>query len=125
MLGAEQLRERCRNFARRVLEKRRERRARERVPVKNIFEACRLHAIERTCEALGRVREIERDAVFLADFHRAPSSVRGLAVAFAELIKSRIHNSRLEIIADAAHNVTTERPDEVNTAISKFLAELS
>jgi pimeloyl-ACP methyl ester carboxylesterase len=43
----------------------------------------------------------------------------------AELIKSRIRNSRLEVIADAAHNVTTERPDEVNAAISKFLAELS
>ena len=43
----------------------------------------------------------------------------------AEFIKSRIRNARLEVIADAAHNVTTERPDEVNAAISKFLAELS
>ncbi|MGH8335416.1 MAG: alpha/beta fold hydrolase [Gammaproteobacteria bacterium] len=43
----------------------------------------------------------------------------------AEFIKSRIRNSRLEVIADAAHNVTTERPDEVNAAIGKFLAGLS
>ncbi|HTT77290.1 MAG TPA: alpha/beta hydrolase, partial [Candidatus Binataceae bacterium] len=43
----------------------------------------------------------------------------------AEFIKSRIRNARLQVIADAAHNVTTERPDEVNAAISKFLAELS
>ena len=45
--------------------------------------------------------------------------------ADAELIKSRIRNARLEVIPDAAHNVTTERPDEVNAAIGKFLAELS
>jgi len=43
----------------------------------------------------------------------------------AEFIKSRIRNSRLELIADAAHNVTSERADEVNAAIGKFLAELS
>jgi pimeloyl-ACP methyl ester carboxylesterase len=46
-------------------------------------------------------------------------------VSDAEFIRSRIRNSRLEVIADAAHNVTTERPDEVNAAIAKFLAELS
>jgi len=27
-------------------------------------------------------------------------------------------------IADAAHNLTTEKPQEVNAAIEKFLAEL-
>jgi pimeloyl-ACP methyl ester carboxylesterase len=43
----------------------------------------------------------------------------------AEFIRSRIRDARLEAIADAAHNVTTERPDEVNAAISKFLAELN
>ncbi len=45
-------------------------------------------------------------------------------VADAELIKSRIKGARLEVIADAAHNVPTERPAEVNSAIGKFLAEL-
>jgi len=44
--------------------------------------------------------------------------------ADAEFIKSRIRNSRLETIADAAHNLTTERPDEVNLAIEKFITEL-
>jgi pimeloyl-ACP methyl ester carboxylesterase len=41
-----------------------------------------------------------------------------------EFIKSRIKGSRLEIIADAAHNLTTEKPGEVNAAVEKFLAEL-
>ncbi len=45
-------------------------------------------------------------------------------VADAELIKSRIKGARLEVIADAAHNLTTERPAEVNAAIEKFLAGL-
>jgi 3-oxoadipate enol-lactonase / 4-carboxymuconolactone decarboxylase len=43
----------------------------------------------------------------------------------AELIKNRIKGARLEVIADAAHNLTTERPAEVNAAVEKFLAELS
>ncbi|HEX3409231.1 MAG TPA: alpha/beta fold hydrolase [Candidatus Binataceae bacterium] len=45
--------------------------------------------------------------------------------ADAELIKNRIKGARLEVIADAAHNLTTERPAEVNAAVQKFLAELS
>jgi 3-oxoadipate enol-lactonase len=44
--------------------------------------------------------------------------------ADAELIKSRIKGARLEVIADAAHNLTTERPAEVNAAVEKFLADL-
>lgn len=43
----------------------------------------------------------------------------------AELIKSRIPGARLEVIADAAHNLPTERPAEVNTAIDKLLASLA
>jgi pimeloyl-ACP methyl ester carboxylesterase len=42
----------------------------------------------------------------------------------AELIKSGIKGARLEVIADAAHNLTTERPTEVNAAVEKFLADL-
>ena len=44
--------------------------------------------------------------------------------ANAELLKSRIKGARLEVIADAAHNLTTERPAEVNAAVEKFLADL-
>jgi len=44
--------------------------------------------------------------------------------ADAEFIKGRIRGSRLQVIADAAHNLTTEKPDEVNSAIENFLAEL-
>ncbi len=40
----------------------------------------------------------------------------------AELIKRQIGKSaRLEIIADAAHNVPTEKPRELNDAIDRFL----
>jgi len=44
--------------------------------------------------------------------------------ADAELIKSGIKGARLEVIVDAAHNLTTERPTEVNAAVEKFLADL-
>jgi 3-oxoadipate enol-lactonase len=42
----------------------------------------------------------------------------------AELIKSGIQGARLEVLADAAHNLTPERPNEVNAAVEKFLADL-
>ncbi len=42
----------------------------------------------------------------------------------AEFIRSRIGGARLEVIADGAHNLTTERPSEVNAGIEKFLAQL-
>lgn len=42
----------------------------------------------------------------------------------AELIKQKIRGARLEVIADAAHNLTTECPAEVNAAVEKFLSEL-
>ncbi len=44
--------------------------------------------------------------------------------AEAEFLKSRIKGARLEIIPDAAHRLTTERPDLANAAIEKFLDEL-
>jgi pimeloyl-ACP methyl ester carboxylesterase len=44
--------------------------------------------------------------------------------AEADFLRSRIKESRLEIVADAGHRPTTERPDVVNTAIEKFLDEL-
>jgi len=44
--------------------------------------------------------------------------------ADAEFIQSRIRASRLKIIPDAAHNLTAEKPGEVNAAIDSFLAEL-
>jgi pimeloyl-ACP methyl ester carboxylesterase len=42
----------------------------------------------------------------------------------AEFIKTKISGARLEVIPVAAHNLTTERPGEVNAAIAKFLGEL-
>jgi pimeloyl-ACP methyl ester carboxylesterase len=44
--------------------------------------------------------------------------------ADAEFLRNRIKGARLEIIADAAHRLTTERPDVANAAIEKFLDEL-
>jgi len=45
--------------------------------------------------------------------------------ADAEIIKAGIKGARLEVITDSAHNLTTERPTEVNAAVEKFLASLS
>jgi len=67
-------------------------------------------------EQIGR---IEKPALILAG---ADDQVT--TVSDAELIKSRIKSARLQVIADAAHNVPTERPAEVNEAIGKFLTEL-
>ncbi|MBV8773461.1 MAG: alpha/beta fold hydrolase [Deltaproteobacteria bacterium] len=44
--------------------------------------------------------------------------------AEAELLKTRIKGARLEVVPDAGHRLTTERPDFVNGAIGKFLDEL-
>ena len=45
--------------------------------------------------------------------------------ADAEIIKAGTKGARLEVIPDSAHNLTTERPSEVNAAVEKFLASLS
>jgi pimeloyl-ACP methyl ester carboxylesterase len=42
----------------------------------------------------------------------------------AEFIQSRIKGSRLEVIADAAHNLTTEQPAATNAVLEKFLSTL-
>lgn len=44
--------------------------------------------------------------------------------ADAEFMNGCIKGSRLQVMADAAHNLTTEKPGEVNTALEDFLAEL-
>jgi pimeloyl-ACP methyl ester carboxylesterase len=44
--------------------------------------------------------------------------------ADAQLIAEHIPGARLVTIADAAHNLPTERPAEVNAEIEKFLAQL-
>jgi pimeloyl-ACP methyl ester carboxylesterase len=44
--------------------------------------------------------------------------------AEAEFLRSRIKGARLEVVPDAAHRLTIERPDLVNAAIEKFLDEL-
>jgi 3-oxoadipate enol-lactonase / 4-carboxymuconolactone decarboxylase len=44
--------------------------------------------------------------------------------AAAEELQRGIKGARLQVIADAAHNLTTERPTEVNAAVAKFLADL-
>ncbi len=44
--------------------------------------------------------------------------------ADAEFIKNGIKGARLEVIPDAAHNLTSERPAEVNALVDKFLADL-
>ncbi|HLW70987.1 MAG TPA: alpha/beta fold hydrolase [Candidatus Binataceae bacterium] len=45
--------------------------------------------------------------------------------ADAEFLQQHIKGARLEVIADAAHNLTTEQPAAVNAALEKFLSALS
>ena len=44
--------------------------------------------------------------------------------ADAEFLKGRIKGARLEVVADAGHLLTTERPDVVNATVEKFVNEL-
>jgi len=44
--------------------------------------------------------------------------------AEAESLRSRIKGARVEVVPDAGHRLTTERPDATNPAIEKFLDEL-
>ncbi len=44
--------------------------------------------------------------------------------ADSEVIKAGIRGAHLEVIADSAHNLTTEQPTVVNAAVEKFLAGL-
>jgi pimeloyl-ACP methyl ester carboxylesterase len=44
--------------------------------------------------------------------------------AEAEFLRSRIKGARLEVVPDAAHRLTTERPDLANATIETFLDEL-
>jgi pimeloyl-ACP methyl ester carboxylesterase len=66
-----------------------------------------------------RISGIDKPALILAgaDDSMTPP-------AEAELLRSRIKGARLEVVADAGHRLTTERPDVTNAAIEKFLDEL-
>jgi len=66
-----------------------------------------------------KIAKIDKPALILAAADDAITPP-----ADAEFIKARIKGSRLEVIPDAAHNLTTEKPAEVNAAIEKFLGEL-
>jgi pimeloyl-ACP methyl ester carboxylesterase len=66
-----------------------------------------------------RIADIDRPTLILAGLDDVTTPP-----AQGEFIKSRIRGSRLEVIGDAAHNLTTEKPAEVNAAMDKFLAEL-
>jgi pimeloyl-ACP methyl ester carboxylesterase len=45
--------------------------------------------------------------------------------ADAQFLQSRIKSARLEVVADAGHRLTTERPEVASAAIEKFLDELA
>lgn len=65
------------------------------------------------------IERIERPTLILAgsdDLVTPPAN--------AEFIHSRIRGSRLTVIPESAHNLTTERPAEANAALEQFLAEL-
>jgi pimeloyl-ACP methyl ester carboxylesterase len=66
-----------------------------------------------------RISRIDRPTLILAgaDDTITPSGD-------SELLKSRIKGARLEVVADVAHRLTTERAEVANAAIEKFLQEL-
>ncbi len=66
-----------------------------------------------------RISRLDKPTLILAG---ADDSIT--PIAEAEFLGSRIKGTRLEVVADAGHRLTTERPDLTNAAIEKFLAEL-
>src|SRR5207245_827946 len=70
--------------------------ARERVPVEDVLETCRLHAFERAGEALRRVREVQLETGLRTDLERVAPRVRRLAVAFSELRRDELERHRRE-----------------------------
>ena len=66
-----------------------------------------------------RISRLEKPTLILAG---ADDSIT--PTAEAEFLRSRIKGARLEVVPDAGHRLTTERPDLTNAAIEKFLAEL-
>lgn len=65
------------------------------------------------------IGKIDRPTLILAGTDDASTPVKD-----SELIREKIRGARLEVLADAAHNIPTERPDQVNAATEKFLSEL-
>jgi pimeloyl-ACP methyl ester carboxylesterase len=66
-----------------------------------------------------QVNRIDKPTLILAG---ADDSIT--PAADADFLKSRIKGARLEMVADAGHRPTTERPEVVNAAIEQFLDEL-
>jgi pimeloyl-ACP methyl ester carboxylesterase len=66
-----------------------------------------------------RISRLEKPTLILAG---SDDSIT--PTAEAEFLRSRIKGSRLEVVPDAAHRLTTERADLTNAAIEKFLDEL-
>jgi len=66
-----------------------------------------------------RISRLDKPTLILAG---ADDSIT--PTAEAEFLKSGIKRARLEVIPDAGHRLTTERPDVANAAIEKFLDEL-
>ena len=66
-----------------------------------------------------RISQLDKPTLILAG---ADDSIT--PTAEAEFLRGRIKGARLEVVPDAGHRLTTERPDVVNIAIEKFLDEL-
>ncbi|MGH7864620.1 MAG: alpha/beta fold hydrolase, partial [Candidatus Binataceae bacterium] len=66
-----------------------------------------------------QIAGIEKPVLILAG-----AEDQGTTAAAAEFIKGKIRGAKLMVVADAAHNIPNERPEEVTAAIAQFLAEL-
>jgi pimeloyl-ACP methyl ester carboxylesterase len=71
------------------------------------------------CDLRERIGQLDTPTLILAG---ADDTITPLVQA--ELLKSRIKRALLEVVPDASHRLTTERPDVTNTAIEKFLDEV-
>jgi pimeloyl-ACP methyl ester carboxylesterase len=67
----------------------------------------------------NRVSRIEKPALILAG---ADDPIT--PIADSEFLGNQIKGARLEVVPDAGHRLTTERPDLVNPAIERFLEGL-
>jgi 3-oxoadipate enol-lactonase/4-carboxymuconolactone decarboxylase len=71
------------------------------------------------CDLLEKIAEIDKPTIIFAGAHDPITTP-----ADGELIHGRIRGSKLNVIADAAHQLPNEQPAQINSAIENFLSEL-
>lgn len=70
-------------------------------------------------DIMNRVQEIKLPTLIIVGTEDISTPVK-----YARYLHSKISGSKLVIIEGATHNVTTEKPDEVNQAINEWMTNL-